>query len=223
MAIGFVLMRSAYVDMLLDGRVKINGFGRKVEPSSYTQEQGNQGQLVSANAFELLWKQEGVGCQNNASDRQNNGGRWFTCMGIVQRTWTRYVRENPSLNLPARVEVAYKQLGSSEFKKHAIEIYKNHYCQPINCNQYKGPMPALLMAISANGGPGVAKRHLANTENIKDPVERAKKIAELEEQRYYRIARNNPSQRKFLRGGWGNNIREREKFIERFRNSEKSV
>ena len=224
LAIGHVLSRGAYVDMLVEGRVKIDGWGRAKESSLVQEESGNKGQLISSkNSYYLLWKQEGAGCQNWSADRQNNGGRWFTCMGIVQRSWNRYLQQNPSLNLPDRVEVAYKQLGSAEFKKHAAKIYDTQYCQPIDCTNIPSPTKEVIIAISANGGPGVAKRHLANTEHIKDPVERAKAIAKAEEARYYRIAQRDPSQRQFLRGGWGNNIREREKFIERFKQTEKSV
>lgn len=223
LVIGHVLSRGAYVDMLIDGRIKIDGWGRAKE-SNVVQEKNNKTQFVSSkDSYSLLWKQEGTGCQNWSADTANRGGAWFTCMGITQSAWNTYRRNNPSLNLPARVEGAYRQLGSSGFKEHATKIYNNQYCRPIDCTNIPSPIREIIIAISANGGPGVARRHLKSTEGITDPVARAKKIAELEEARYHRIAQNNPSQRQFLRGGWGNNIRERENFIERFRASEKSV
>lgn len=231
MAIGYFLMRATSMDMLIDGRTKINGWGRRVEPQAQSQpiEKSASGtignktaQLVSGkNSYYLLWKQEGTGCQNWSSDTANRGGAWFTCMGITQSAWNTYRRSNPSL--PARVEVAYRQLGSSGFKEHASKIYDDQYCRPIDCTNIPSPIREIIIAISANGGPGVARRHLKSTEGITDPVARAKRIAELEEARYHRIAERNPSQRQFLRGGWGNNIREREKFIERFKRNEKSV
>lgn len=163
--------------------------------------------------WDLLWKQEGTGCQNWANDRANRGGAWFTCLGITQSAWNNYRRSNPSL--PARVEVAYRQ-DKELFKNHAIAIYKQQYCQPVSCDQYKGPLPALLMAISANGGPGTARRHLANTSHIQNPKERAMAIAKAEHARYDRIAANNPSQRGFRRGGWQQNIDNRYAYIKGF-------
>lgn len=224
LAIGHLLSRGAYVDMLIEGRVKIDGWGRAKESSLVQEESGNKGQLISSkNSYYLLWKQEGTGCQNWSSDRQNRGGLDYTCMGITQTAWNTYRRNNPSLNLPARVESAYRQLGSSEFKNHATKIYDDQYCRPIDCTNIPSPVREVVIAISANGGPGVARRHLKSTEGMTDPVARAKRIAELEEARYHRIAQRDPSQRQFLRGGWGNNIRERKLFIQRFRSSEKSV
>ena len=220
--IGYILTRGNYVDMLTEGRIKINGFGQQVQPSSHVQQDGgNQGQLVDSRPYQLLWRQEGIGCQNWSADRQNNGGYWFTCMGITQTAWNQYQRSNPQL--PARVEVAYRQLGREGFKSHATKIYDEQYCKPIDCFNIPSPIKEVVIAISANGGPGVARRHLKATKGITDPVARAKRIAELEEARYHRIAQKNPSQRQFLRGGWGNNIREREKFIERFQSSEKLI
>lgn len=201
------------------GGVIFSGNSGQSEPQPTQSSSNNSADVASTSnekKWDLIWKQEGGGCQNWANDRQNNGGAWFTCMGIVQRTWTQYVRQNPSLNLPDRVEVAYRQLGSTEFKKHAIVIYKKDYCKPVNCDSYKGPLPALLMAISANGGPGVARRHLANTSHIQNPKERAMAIAKAEHARYDRIAANNPSQRGFRKGGWQQNIDNRYDYINQF-------
>jgi len=163
--------------------------------------------------WDLIWKQEGTGCQNWANDTANRGGAWFTCLGITQTAWNNYRRSNPSL--PGRVEVAYRQ-DKETFKKHAIIIYKQQYCQPVQCDQYQGPLPALLMAISANGGPGTARKHLRSTEGITNPKERAMAIAKLEHARYDRIAANNPSQRGFRRGGWQQNIDNRYAYINSF-------
>lgn len=163
--------------------------------------------------WDLLWKQEGVGCQNWANDRANRGGAWFTCLGITQSAWNNYRRSNPQL--PARVEVAYRQ-DKEAFKNHAIRIYKDQYCQPVSCDKYAGPLPALLMAISANGGPGTARRHLANTSHISDPKERAMAIAKAEHARYDRIAQRDPKQRAFRRGGWQQNIENRYAYINQF-------
>lgn len=174
-------------------------------------------------AYYLLWKQEGTGCQNWAADTANKGGKYFTCLGITQQAWSRYLRNNQGLGLPERVEVAWRQLGDSGFKVHATKIYDEQYCKPIDCFNLPSPVKEVAIAISANGGPGTAKRHLRNTEHIPNAKDRAKAIANAEKTRYFDIVARNPSQRQFLsvvngelRGGWGNNIREREKFIEKF-------
>lgn len=190
-----------------------------VTNANATQSTGTNSTAVTAPAdgnnkkWDLIWKQEGMGCQNWANDTANRDGAWYTCLGITQSAWSLYRRSNPQL--PERVEVAHNQ-DKGAFKAHAITIYKQQYCQPVSCDKYAGPLPALLMAISANGGPGVARRHLANTENITDPKERALAIAKAEHARYDRIAANNPKQRAFRRGGWQQNIDNRYAYIKQF-------
>jgi hypothetical protein len=167
--------------------------------------------------WDLLWLQEGKGCQNWSNDTANRGGSAYTCLGITQSAWELYLRgAGAGQGLPSTTKGAYDKLGESGFKKHAIVIYERQYCKPTNCNKYSDPIPAVILAISANGGPGTANRWLRATANISDPKQRARKIAELEHNRLDAIASRDPSQRGFRRGGWNENIKNRYSYIDKF-------
>lgn len=180
------------------------------------------GSILASNSadskWDLLWEQEGKGCQNWASDTQNRGGSAFTCLGITQDAWERYLRgDGAGQGLPPTTKQAYDLLGEAGFKNHAIKIYQNQYCQPINCEKLPQPLSALMLAISANGGEGTARRWLEQTKEISDPVARARRIAELEHGRLDAIAKKDPSQQKFRDGGWDKNIKNRYEYIDKFK------
>lgn len=202
------------------GGVVFSSNNINISSQSASNNQNNSADSVattSGKKWDLLWLQEGKGCQNWSNDTANRGGSAYTCLGITQSAWERYLRgDGAGQNLPSTTIGAYNKLGEAGFKSHAIKIYEKQYCKPTNCNKYSDPIPAVILAISANGGPGTANRWLRATANITNPKERARKIAELEHNRLDAIANRNPSQRGFRRGGWDANIKNRYAYIDKF-------
>lgn len=160
-------------------------------------------------AWDLVWEQEGEGCSNHPSDK---GG--LTCMGITQEVWSEAIAKNiiPK-NISINVKDAYSQ-NPKKFKELAQTIYEQMY-EPA-C---KGLLPLvknLCLPTAINFGTEVIPKRIAAIDSSKTEKDQAQQWIKLNLEHYQRIAAADPSQRKFLEGGWGKNIKKQQEYIEKF-------
>lgn len=146
-------------------------------------------------SFTLRWEGEYV------NDPDDPGGA--TNKGITTKV---YIAYRKSKGQPVQ---DVRHILDSEVR----DIYKTKYWDAANCESLPEPSSTVAFDIAVNSGVGRIKQFMTelrtklNPDPSDDHIEIATRLLEMRTAFYYRIVKNNPSQKKFL-NGWLNRTRD---------------